>query len=371
MNRRDDQNPFEEENINPFSNGSTTTGSKFRIPTFGFGQKHDATVDIPLDTMNDPKKKERELSNWEADLKRRELDIKRREEAVGRAGIPTDDKNWPSFFPIIHHDIANEIPVHAQRLQYLAFASWLGIVLCLVYNMIAVTVCWIRGGGVKIFFLATIYALLGCPLSYLLWYRPLYRAMRTDSAFKFGWFFLFYLLHIGFCIFAAIAPPIVFHGKSLTGILAAIDVFSDHVLVGIFYIVGFALFCLESLLSFLVLQKIYMYFRGNNDLTLSLRIPLFIGCSDLPTNCHSSNCRLCCYLVCVGHDKSFKVTDKNEKKKSNRVCDDGEAREHENGDDRKVEMNGRRAEEGGGENEHWRLGGFKEECERIKIWSFF
>ncbi|KAF8380755.1 hypothetical protein HHK36_028245 [Tetracentron sinense] len=38
----------------------------------------------------------------------------------------------------------------------------------------------------------------------------------TDSALKFGWFFMFYLLHIGFCVFAAIAPPIVFHGKSLT-----------------------------------------------------------------------------------------------------------------------------------------------------------
>lgn len=42
------------------------------------------------------------------------------------AGVPADDRNWPPFFPIIHHDIANEIPVHAQRLQYLAFASWLG-----------------------------------------------------------------------------------------------------------------------------------------------------------------------------------------------------------------------------------------------------
>ncbi|GAB4834798.1 Secretory carrier-associated membrane protein 5 [Ancistrocladus abbreviatus] len=263
MNRRDDSNPFEEENVNPFSNGSTATGPKFRLPTFGFGQKNDATVDIPLDTMNDPKKKERELTAWEADLKRKELDIKRREDAVGRANIPTDDKNWPPFFPIIHHDIANEIPIHAQRLQYLAFASWLGICLCLVYNIMAVIVCWVRGGGVKIFFLAIIYALLGCPLSYVLWYRPLYHAMRTDSALKFGWFFMFYLLHVAFCIFAAIAPPIVFHGKSLTGILAAIDVFSDHVLVGIFYLVGFALFCLESLLSLWVLQKIYMYFRGN------------------------------------------------------------------------------------------------------------
>ncbi|XP_017234947.1 secretory carrier-associated membrane protein 4 isoform X2 [Daucus carota subsp. sativus] len=227
MNRRDDQNPFDEEAVNPFSNGNADPGSKSRIPkmvanTLGFGQKNDANVDIPLDSMKDPKKKEKELAAWDAELKKRERDLKRREDAV--AG---------------------------------------GINICLVFNLIAVTVCWIKHGGVKIFFLATIYMLLGCPLSYVLWYRPLYRAMRTDSALKFSWFFLFYMLHIAFCIFAAIAPPIVFHGKSLTGILAAVDVFSDHVLVGVFYLIGFAFFCLESLLSLWVLQKVYLYFRGH------------------------------------------------------------------------------------------------------------
>ncbi|MED6179517.1 Secretory carrier-associated membrane protein 5 [Stylosanthes scabra] len=237
MNRHQDPNPFEEEEVNPFSNGAGAAGSKSRTTPLSSGQRHDATVDIPLDITTDSKKKGQELAAWEADLKRREKDIKRREEAVAK--------------------------VHAQRLQYLAFASWLGIVLCLVFNVVAVIVCWIRGGGSKIFFLAVIYALLGVPLSYVLWYRPLYRAMSTDSALKFGWFFMFYLIHIVFCIFAAIAPPVVFHGKSLTGILAAIDVFSDHVLVGIFYLVGFGLFCLEALLSLWVLQKIYMYFRGH------------------------------------------------------------------------------------------------------------
>ncbi|WCJ29048.1 Secretory carrier-associated membrane protein [Euphorbia peplus] len=258
---QNDPNPFDEEEVNPFSNGSVPpAASKSRIPGFGH---NDATVDIPLESMNDPKKKEKELSSWEADLKRREKDIKRREDAVTQAGVPVDDKNWPPFFPIIHHDITNEIPIHAQRLQYLAFASWLGIVLCLSFNVIAILVNWIRGGGVKIFLLASIYALSGIPMSYILWYRPLYRAMRTDSALKFGWFFMFYLIHIGFCIFASIAPPIVFKGESLTGILPAIDVISDNLLVGIFYLIGFGLFCLESLLSLWVLQKTYMYFRGN------------------------------------------------------------------------------------------------------------
>ncbi|RVX08616.1 Pentatricopeptide repeat-containing protein [Vitis vinifera] len=88
----------------------------------------------------------------------------------------------------------------------------------------------------------------------------------TDSALKFGWFFLFYLLHIAFCIFASVAPPIVFKGKSLTGILPAVDLLSKHALVGIFYLIGFGLFCLESLLSIWVVQasvQVYMYFRGS------------------------------------------------------------------------------------------------------------
>ncbi|KAI4343297.1 hypothetical protein MLD38_027823 [Melastoma candidum] len=269
MNRHNDPNPFEEEQeeVNPFSNGGTAPASKSRIPALSsiplFGQKHDATMDVPLDAMRDSNDKAKELAAWEADLKRKEKDIKRREDSLSKAGVPSDDKNWPPCFPMIHHDIANEIPAPARRLQYLAFASWLGILLCLVFNVIAVTVAWIRGEGVKLFFLAIIYALTGCPLSYLLWYRPLYRGMKTDSAFSFGWFFLFYMMHIGFCIFASIAPPIIFNGKSFTGILAAVDLFSNHVLLGVFYMIGFVFFCLETLLSLWVLQKVYMYFRGH------------------------------------------------------------------------------------------------------------
>ncbi|WOL05582.1 secretory carrier-associated membrane protein 4-like [Canna indica] len=270
MHRQNDPNPFDEDvitDVNPFSNGAEA-GKKSKFPSLssvslGFGNKRDATDDVPLESRDDSRKKAQEIAAWEADLKRRETDIKRREDALSTAGVPVEEKNWPPIFPIIHHDIAKEIPIHAQRLQYLAFASWLGILLCLLWNVLAVTVCWIKGCGVKIFFLAVIYAILGCPLSYVLWYRPLYRAMRTDSAIKFGWFFFVYMIHIGFCIVAAIAPPIVFQGKSFTGILAAIDTFSDSTVAGIFYLIGFGFFCLETLLSLWVLQKIYMYFRGH------------------------------------------------------------------------------------------------------------
>ncbi|XP_074569768.1 secretory carrier-associated membrane protein 4-like [Curcuma longa] len=221
------------------------------------------TVDIPLDTSSDLNKKEKDLRAKEAELNKREKELKRREEAAARASIVIEEKNWPSFFPIIHHDIASEIPIHVQRLQYVAFASLLGLVACLFWNFVAVTAAWIAGEGVRIWFLAVIYFILGVPGAYLLWYRPLYRAMRNESALRFGWFFLFYLIHIAFVVYAAVAPPIIFKGKSLAGILAAVDVIGDHVIVGIFYFIGFGMFCLESGVSIWVIQQVYMYFRGS------------------------------------------------------------------------------------------------------------
>ena len=44
-------------------------------------------------------------------------------------GVTIDDNNWAPFLTIIHYDLAIEIVVHAQRLQYLAFASCLGMTL--------------------------------------------------------------------------------------------------------------------------------------------------------------------------------------------------------------------------------------------------
>lgn len=141
-----------------------------------------------------------------------------------------------------------------------------GVFGCLLWNIVAVTAAWIEGQNVTNWFLSLIYFIVGVPLAYLLWYRPLYRAFRTESAVNFGWFFLFYLVHIGFFIFAAVAPPVVFKGKSIAGILPAILLIGDNAIVGILYFVGFGLFCVEVLISFWVIQQVYMYFRGSGKL---------------------------------------------------------------------------------------------------------
>ncbi|XP_073222160.1 secretory carrier-associated membrane protein 1-like isoform X3 [Cicer arietinum] len=233
-----ESNPFAEEEVNPFADapqgkasgksnygggafyttnpGSVSSGTSKLSPLPH--EPHDrgaTTVDIPLEMPQDLIAKEKELQAREAELKRREQELKRKEDAIARAGIVIEEKNWPPFFPLIHHDIANEIPIHLQTIQYVAFTTWLGLILCLSWNIAAVTVAWLKGEGLSIWFLAIIYFISGVPGSYAMWYRPLYRATRTDSALKFGWFFFCYSFHILFCVLAAVAPPIIFKGKSL------------------------------------------------------------------------------------------------------------------------------------------------------------
>jgi len=194
MARRYDPNPFdeEEEEVNPFaektSGQSNYVGGAFYMPServppasnsslsplppepVDLYRDSDATFDVPLDNSKDLKRLDRELQAKENELKKREQNLKRREDAAARAGIVIS--------AIIHHDIANDIPIHLQRIQYLAFASFLGIVGCLFWNIIAVTTGWIKGEGVAIWFLALIYFIIGAPGAYVLWYRPLYNAMR-------------------------------------------------------------------------------------------------------------------------------------------------------------------------------------------------
>ncbi|GJR73970.1 secretory carrier-associated membrane protein 2-like protein [Tanacetum coccineum] len=213
---RFDPNPFDDgDEVNPFADGNkgsagktNYTGGSFYTTSVPAATNsrlsplphepadfydRSAPVDIPLDSASDLKKKEKELQAREADLRKREELVKRKEEAAARAGIVLEEKNWPPFFPIIHHDIANEIPIHLQKLQYVAFTTYLGLVLCLLWNIIATTTAWIKGEDPKIWFLALIYFIAGVPMAYVLWYRPLYRAFRSESAFKFSWFFLFYV----------------------------------------------------------------------------------------------------------------------------------------------------------------------------------
>lgn len=108
----------------------------------------------------------------------------------------------------------------------------------------------------------------GVPGAYYLWYRRLYNACKNDSAMMFAWFFLVYLFHILFCVYAAVAPSGLFGtaSYSLAGAMSFISAFDEGdngTALGGVYAFGFVLFLLEVLLSAYTLRAVYAAFRGS------------------------------------------------------------------------------------------------------------
>ena len=56
--------------------------------------------------------------------------------------------------------------------------------------------------------LSIIYMVVGVPMGYMLWYMRLYNACQKDRALTYFFFFIFYSIHVCWCIWAFISPPI-------------------------------------------------------------------------------------------------------------------------------------------------------------------
>ncbi|CAF2116868.1 unnamed protein product [Brassica napus] len=125
---RQDANPFADEETNPFADNTSVpraSNSSYLKPLPPEPHDRGATIDIPLDSDKDLRAKEMELQAKENELNRKEQELKRREDAIAKTGVVIEE-NWPDFFPLIHHDIPNEIPIHLQKIQYVAFTTLLG-----------------------------------------------------------------------------------------------------------------------------------------------------------------------------------------------------------------------------------------------------
>lgn len=76
----------------------------------------------PLHFVQD--KKAADLSRREAELNRKEAELRKLELELRNNPSTKSVKNWPKFCPVVHHDIAGEIPAQNQgfvRFSYYCF----------------------------------------------------------------------------------------------------------------------------------------------------------------------------------------------------------------------------------------------------------
>ena len=179
------------------------------------------------------------------------------------------EKNFPplpSFCcvgPCFYHDITVEIPMESQRTCRIMFHLWQFYVFTLFFNCITTLAALCIGyeGGGEMFGLSLVFLVLFTPLSFLFWYRSIYKALKSDSSFSYMMFFFLFTAQI-------IVVFIFCLGISATaGWINALAIANSNkegkTGVSVMFFISAALFTLLCLLQVLVLRKIHRHYRSS------------------------------------------------------------------------------------------------------------
>ncbi|KAI8922258.1 scamp family-domain-containing protein [Powellomyces hirtus] len=200
--------------------------------------------------------RELELQRREADVAQREARLRDRERAVGTFNPP----NWPKCRPMIYHDIEKEIPVRGRWLVKRIYLAWMLAVIVYLVNSIAAFSLLVTGaasGGVT-FGISLVILLVGTPVSFVFWYRPLYNGVRAESSASFFFFWFNYGAHLCVAVLLAVGIP----GWGGAGVIITLAQFKVNVPSAIICLISSALLIFEVIFGTWQIKSASMYFRS-------------------------------------------------------------------------------------------------------------
>eukprot|EP00798_Chlamydomonas_sp_ICE-L_P030872 gene30872-35916_t len=207
--------------------------------------------------------REVELNRKEAALQQREIELRKIEKDLLATG-QLKKKNWPICLPMCYHNIKDEIPESSRRVVWEVYFAWYGLIVCLCWNLFGASIFLGSNESSKVasWFLAIIYTFAGIPLSWIFWYRRLYNGAKADSAFGYIGFFISFSVHLGFCIWAAIGPPISGQKWAFTGFIPALSAFDESTFAGVIYLIGASFWAVEATYTLWCLKDVFLFFRS-------------------------------------------------------------------------------------------------------------
>jgi hypothetical protein len=176
---------------NPFASSHSLDTNPFDDPPSKQAAQHDAHFE--------------DISRRERDLERRERELNQRAEHIRTHGR----NNWPPFYPLIYHAISEEIPEASRPLITRLYQLWLVLLGTLIMNMVACISLLIAGSsdGGKDLGGSIGYVFIIAPLSFLLWYRPIYNGYMKEQALYYYFYFFFGGFHLLFSVYMIIGIP--------------------------------------------------------------------------------------------------------------------------------------------------------------------
>ncbi|CAL8352353.1 unnamed protein product [Merluccius merluccius] len=283
-----DVNPFQDESIteatsgggletraefNPFSGDGLVgmSGNSTTIPISAASQPAvlQASVETNLKSTTaagvaDLAKQQAELEKKAAELERKELDFQNR--AAGR-GLPLGERvnNWPPFpriFPIkpcFHQDFQEDIPEQYRKICIRMYYLWLFHCTTLFMNVWACLAYFIADAAYGVDFgLSILWFILFSPVAFICWYRPVYKAFRSDSSFNFFFFFFVFFFQVTVYIIQTVGIPK--WGNS--GWISSISMVKTNIAVAVVMMVVAGFFTVNSILAVILLKMVHSKYRN-------------------------------------------------------------------------------------------------------------
>ncbi|XP_030832540.1 secretory carrier-associated membrane protein 1 isoform X3 [Strongylocentrotus purpuratus] len=213
-----------------------------------------------------------ELQRRQEELERKAAELTRREQQMRSAQYNTRENNWPplpKWFPLqpcFFQDFAVDIPLEFQKVVKLGYYLWIAYWLVLFINlwMSLAYFAGIGGSGAGLCFgLAILFMVLHTPFSFVCWFRPLYKAFRSDSSFNFFLFFFIFFFQFMVTVVQAIGIDQFGTVGWVNGLQAMgrADNISGKAIAGCMLIIA-ALFTTMAVLDVIYLQKVHALYRG-------------------------------------------------------------------------------------------------------------
>ncbi|KAM9384870.1 LOW QUALITY PROTEIN: secretory carrier-associated membrane protein 3 [Pholidichthys leucotaenia] len=206
-------------------------------------------------------RKQEELEKKAQELERRERELESHSLGPGA----TRRNNWPplpSFCPVgpcFYQDINVEISQGFQQTVTMMYYFWMFCACTLLFNLIASLAffCVESSGNVGVGLgLAILWVLLFTPCSFICWYRPLYKAFRSDSSANFFIFFFIFFAQVVVFVIMTIGIP----GWGFSGWIVSLSALKLSVPVGVIMIINAVFFTAQTARVFM-LKKIHSMYR--------------------------------------------------------------------------------------------------------------
>ncbi|CAM9909319.1 unnamed protein product [Lampetra planeri] len=205
-----------------------------------------------------------DLKRQQEELERKAAELDRREHEMQGHNYNARKNNWPPLpakcpvGPCFYQDFAIDIPLDFQRTVRILYYMWMFHSITLFLNVLGCLAWFIVDASKGVDFgLSIVWFIVFTPCSFVCWYRPVYKACRSDSSFNFFLFFFIFFAQFVVHVLQAVGIP----GWGNCGWISTIGAFSSNIAVGVILSIIAVMFTASAALSLIMLKRVHSMYR--------------------------------------------------------------------------------------------------------------